>query len=89
MPTNAKTYKGDAGAYWITDSDLLNVTILGVKRDGLGYDPKTTAPSGSERKFRYVPGDGKILFSADQVFSGPPVTVSDDVYEYIHVLYKY
>jgi len=88
MGVFSKVYKGPAGGIQILGAELVNVEILSVKRDGVGYTQSDTVPTGFERKFLYIPGVGSIFFSADNPFAGPPVSTSDDVYEYIFVMYK-
>ena len=65
----SNTYYGRYGLSYIGDALLANVSILGVKRHGMGYDRKATMPAGDERKFYYEQATGKIWFSPDQPFT--------------------
>lgn len=69
--TTSVTYYGSPGSVQIDAIELFHVTILGVKREGLGFNeqPLDFTLSPGSRDFQYYPALGRILF-ADE-FSGP------------------
>lgn len=67
-----------------TDSELANVTVLGLKREGLGYTEVDADPTG--REFTYDFSSGRFVFDTnihDSVF-----TIGRFIPEVINVLYK-
>lgn len=71
MPVKSKSYLVIMGRWWISAPELVNVKILGVKRDGVGFDEKDSMPVGFERKFYHSAAQGRIYFSTDQKFFTP------------------
>lgn len=85
MAVQSQSFRGLPGQWWVTNSELTNVIILGVKRSGVGHNEKSTDPTGFERSFHYVQSDGKIVFSQDQPFVTPPLAQPG---EYVFVIWK-
>lgn len=61
-----------------TDSRLVNVTIISVKRFGKSHNAVTSTPVNYE--YKYIPNEGKIKFDINIPF--------DYVFERLHIIYR-
>lgn len=92
MVRSLYTY-GTPGAISFSDGRLAYVQILGVKRNGIGFEDTfysgfPDVPPGNAQ-FQYFAVSGTILFSADVPFAGPPFgRPNAAALEKIFVLYK-
>lgn len=61
-----------------TDSRLVGMTVISVKRGGFSLDSVTGTPVG--RQYQYIPAQGKIKFDISIPFTY--------VFERLHIIYK-
>lgn len=65
----SRIYIGSPGLYAISDAELINVTILGVKREGRGQNVIADDPDADAvlvpgyRGCAYLPGSGRLRFA--------------------------
>lgn len=85
MTTWAK-YFGVAGQYSISVPALLYVTVLKVKRQGLGFDILNSGTPGN-RQVVYDAAAGSLTFNTAFIDAADPTAPVDNV-EGVYVLYK-
>lgn len=74
----------NAGGLYLQFAKIANVTILGVKREGLNYTEVSGSPSG--RQFKYTEAAGRIDFAIPFL---PPVLIgSKKQFEIVWILIK-
>jgi hypothetical protein len=86
MPIRSATFYGEPGLYAIVDESLVGVEIIGVKREGIGFDPGIISTLDS-RQYGHLSAYGWLVF-ANQ-FTGPTFGRPNRVlFERVWVLYK-
>lgn len=80
----SKTYLGVPGSYNVDAPELVNVIILGVKREGKGFnvlDGEIPVVSG-QRACDYLPGTGRLRFGDAFINPDLPDTIVN-IYPYL------
>jgi hypothetical protein len=86
MPIRSATFYGEPGLKILIDDQLVGVEILGLKREGTGFDPGIIASLGS-REYGYLSPFGALFFAT--AFTGPTFgRPNPEYYERVWVLYK-
>lgn len=80
------TYLGKPGTFSTSNVKLVNVKILGLKREGTGYDQVASSPGG--RDFTFDVSSGTVSFNAENTFN-PGISINGRFYlEKVWVLIK-
>lgn len=84
MIVSIEVWATNPGGTFLQFAKIANVTILGVKREGLNYTEVSGSPSG--RQFKYTRSAGRIDFAIP--FAPPVLIGSKTQSEVIWILIK-